>query len=159
LHAAHRDAGLLFKSGGSEDIESDLDITVASPHSGVDVVAMKAFNDRVKADFGRPPGRVFDTNLYARDYNAIEDNLSAPGAAGTAPDHAIAEPVGGVAKMAGIDQDVATLMKQRRFLDEAAFTKMWQALRDAMPEGPDRQRIQQRFEEAEDVYLLTAREK
>jgi len=159
LHAAHREAGLLFKSGGSEDIESDLDITVASPRSGVDVAAMKAFNDRVKADFGRPPGRVFDTNLYARDYNAIEDNLSARGAAGATPDHAIAEPVGGVAKMAGIDQDVATLMKQRRFLDEAAFNKMWHALRDAMPAGTDRDRIRQRFEEAEDVYLLTAREK
>jgi len=159
LHAAHKDAGLLFKSGGSEDIESDLDITVASPGSGVDVVAMKAFNDQVKADFGRPPGRVFDTNLYARDYNAIKDNLSAPGAAGKTPDHAIAEPVGGVASMAGIDQDVATLMKQRRFLDEASFNKMWHALRDSMPEGKDRDRIQQRFEEAEDAYLLTARDK
>ncbi|MBV8502678.1 MAG: hypothetical protein JO006_13280 [Paucibacter sp.] len=159
LHAAHKDAGLLFKSGGSEDIESDLDITVASPRSGVDVVAMKAFNDQVKADFGRPPGRVFDTNLYARDYNAIKDNLSAPGAAGKTKDNAIAEPVGPMSQMAGIDQDVATLMKQRRFLDEASFNKMWHALRDSMPPGKDRERIQQRFEEAEDAYLLTAREK
>ncbi len=159
LHAAHKDAGLLFKSGGSEDIESDLDITVASPGSGVDVVAMKAFNDQVKADFGRPPGRVFDTNLYARDYNAIKDNLSARGAAGKTPDNAIAEPVGAMASMAGIDQDVATLMKQRRFLDEASFNKMWHALYDPMPEGEERERIRQRFEEAEDAYLLTAREK
>jgi len=158
LHAAHREAGLLFKSGGSEDIESDLDITVASPHSGVDVVAMKAFNDQVKADFGRPPGRVFDTNLYARDYNAIKDNLSAPGAAGKTADTNIAEPVGPMASMAGIDQDVATLMKQRRFLDEETFTAMWQALRRAVPES-EQDRVQQRFEEAEDVYLLTAREK
>ena len=159
LHATHKDAGLLFKSGGSEDIESDLDITVASPGSGVDVVAMKAFNDQVKADFGRPPGRVFDTNLYARDYNAIKDNLSARGAAGKTPDNAIAEPVGAMASMAGIDQDVATLMKQRRFLDEASFNKMWHALYDPMPEGEERERIRQRFEEAEDAYLLTAREK
>ncbi|HEY4083052.1 MAG TPA: hypothetical protein VGM81_20395 [Burkholderiaceae bacterium] len=71
LHVKHKAAGLLFRSGGSEDIESDLDITVASPNSGVDVVAMKEFNDKVKKDFGRPPGRVFDTNLYARDYKAI----------------------------------------------------------------------------------------
>ena len=159
LHVKHKAAGLLFKSGGSEDIESDLDITVASPNSGVDVVAMKEFNDQVKKDFGRPPGRVFDTNLYARDYRAIEDNLSAKADAGQMADHAIAEPVGPVANMAGIDQDVATLMKQRRFLDEASFNKMWHALRDSMPAGEDRDRIQRRFEEAEDVYLLTAREK
>ncbi|MBV8379302.1 MAG: hypothetical protein JO369_00880 [Paucibacter sp.] len=158
LHADHPRAGLLFKSGGSEDIESDLDITVASPNSGVDVVAMKAFNDQVKADFGRPPGRVFDTNLYARDYNAIKDNLSAPGAAGTTPDTNIAEPTGAMAKMAGIDQDVATLMKQRRFLGEETYTTMWQALRAAAPES-EQDLIQERFEEAEDVYLLTAREK
>jgi hypothetical protein len=74
-------------------------------------------------------------------------------------DNEIAEPVGPVANMAGIDQDVATLMKQRRFLDETSFNKMWHALRDSMPAGKDRDRIQQRFEEAEDVYLLTAREK
>ncbi len=159
LHAEHKEAGLLFKSGGSEDIESDLDITVASPGSGVDVIAMEKFNKQVQADFAKPPGLVFDTNLYARDYNAIKDNLSARGAAGKTADNAIAEPVGTVASMAGIDQDVATLMKQRRFLDEASFNKMWHALRDSMPEGEERERIRQRFEEAEDAYLLTAQEK
>src|SRR5439155_13901214 len=70
---------LFFVSSGSEDIESDFDITVASLRSGDEVKAMRAFNAACKAKFGRPPGRVFDTNLYARDYKAIkEDNLSAP---------------------------------------------------------------------------------
>jgi hypothetical protein len=166
--------GLLFKSAGSEDIESDLDITVASPGSGDDVKAMRRFNLRVNTDFGRPPGRVFDTNLYARDYNAIKDNMTqGRDAAHTAVDADIAEPLGAVRAIANIDQDVATLMKQRRFLDGVEFTRMWQALCDSIkPAGydglaqPDRERIdaqqqtiQLRFEEAEAIYLLTSVEK
>lgn len=159
LHKKYEGVGLLFKSGGSEDIESDLDITVASPGSGTDVAAMREFNALIQARFGRPPGRVFDTNLYARDYNAIKDTMTR-GREGAAPvDNDIAEPAGEMGKMADIDQDVATLMKQRRFLDEESFTKMWHALWAAMPTEDDKRRIQQRFEEAEAVYLLTAQEK
>lgn len=159
LHAAFPKSGLMFKSSGSEDIESDLDITVASQPPGDDVKAMSRFNSEIKRQFGRPPGRVFDTNLYARDYRAIEDNMT-QGREGAPPqDSDIDQPGGGMAHMSGIDQDVATLMKQRRFMDEASFTAMWQELRDSMTTEKDRQRIQQRFEEAEAVYLLTAQEK
>jgi hypothetical protein len=155
LHARYP-GKLLFSSNGSEDIESDLDITVASPQSGVDVEAMSFFNTSIKGRFGRPPGRVFDTNLYARDYNAIKsDNLSKKDVQAAAADHAIAEPGGAMQKMANIDQDVATLMKQRRFMDADAFTKMWKGLRDSMP-APDRKAIEQSFEEAESAYLITA---
>lgn len=159
LHREFPDAGLMFKSSGSEDIESDLDITVASNPPGDDVKAMRRFNAAIKSRFGRPPGRVFDTNLYARDYRAIEDNMTR-GREGAPPqDRNIDEPMGPMAKMSGIDQDVATLMKQRRFLDEATFTAMWTDLRDSVTSKEDKQRIQQRFEEAEAVYLLTAQEK
>lgn len=152
---------LLFSSNGSEDIESDLDITVASPNSGVDVEAMSWFNTQIKSRFGRPPGRVFDTNLYARDYNAIKsDNLSKKD--GDAPpvpaDHAIAEPGGEMQKMANIDQDVATLMKQRRFMDADAFEDMWLELCNSMP-VEQQATVRQRFEEAEDAYLMTSLEK
>jgi len=159
LHGEFPDSGLMFKSSGSEDIESDLDITVASTPPGDDVKAMSRFNAEIKRRFGRPPGRVFDTNLYARDYRAIEDNMT-KGREGAPPqDSDIDQPSGEMANMSGIDQDVATLMKQRRFLDEASFTKMWEELRDSMTKPEDRKRIQQRFEEAEAVYLLTAQEK
>jgi hypothetical protein len=159
LHGEFPKSGLMFKSSGSEDIESDLDITVASSPPGDDVKAMRRFNSEIKARFGRPPGRVFDTNLYARDYRAIEDNMT-QGREGAAPrDRDIDEPAGPMANMSGIDQDVATLLKQRRFLDEATFTAMWKQLRDSMKDEADRKRIQQRFEEAEAVYLLTAQEK
>lgn len=159
LHAEFPKSGLMFKSSGSEDIESDLDITVASNPPGDDVKAMSRFNAAIKARFGRPPGRVFDTNLYARDYRAIEDNMTQQREGATPRDRDIAEPSGPMANMSGIDQDVATLMKQRRFLDEATFTAMWQQLRDSMRDPADRKRIQQRFEEAEAVYLITAQEK
>lgn len=163
---------LLFKSSGSEDIESDFDITVASPNSGDDVKAMRQFNTIVRARFGRPPGRVFDTNLYARDYNKIDDNLTGQRSAPAPTDHGIDEPVGAMSRMSDIDQDVATLMKQRRFLDADTFQAMWQSLQASMvpkdaqgrPLQTDEARqaaqaIRQRFEEAEDAYLLTAREK
>lgn len=159
LHGEFPDAGLLFKSGGSEDIESDLDITVASSPPGADVQAMRRFNAEIKRMFGRPPGRVFDTNLYARDYSAIEDNLTQERDGEAPKDVGIAEPKGEMAKMANIDQDVATLMKQRRFLSEEAFTAMWQELHDSVTDPVDQKRIQQRFEEAESIYLLTAQEK
>lgn len=150
--------GLIFKSSGSEDIESDLDITVASATPGDDVRAMTRFNAEIKRRFGRPPGRVFDTNLYARDYRAIEDNMT-PGGAKGPKDRDIDQPTGEMVKMSGIDQDVATLMKQRRFLDEATFTTMWHKLYESMKDPADKKRIQQRFEEAESAYLLTAQEK
>lgn len=159
LHAEFPQSGLMFKSSGSEDIESDLDITVASSPPGDDVRAMSRFNAEIKRRFGRPPGRVFDTNLYARDYRAIEDNMTKERDGAPPRDRDIDEPTGPMANMSGIDQDVATLMKQRRFLDEASFTAMWEELRDSMKTAADRKRIQQRFEEAESVYLLTAQEK
>jgi len=160
LHAEHPKA-LIFKSSGSEDIESDLDITVSSPGSARDTVAMKAFNDRVNARYGRPPGRVFDTNLYARDYNAIEDNMSAPADRGADKDHAIAEPTQGSAMvlMSRGDQDVATLMKQRRFVDQETFEDMKAQLLDAMPPGKGREELERKLEEADALYLITAKEK
>jgi hypothetical protein len=158
LHSKY--AGLIFKSSGSEDIESDFDITVGSPHSGDDVLAMREFNNRVKTDLGKPPGRVFDVNLYARDWNAIKDNLTPDTRQKTTGDHGIAEPESpAMRRLANIDQDVATLMKQRRYLSGPEFTVMWKGLQDAMPTKEEKDQIRQRFEEAEDVYLLTANEK
>ncbi|MFN0182508.1 MAG: hypothetical protein ACKVQR_01700, partial [Aquabacterium sp.] len=161
LQKKYASAGLLFKSSGSEDIESDLDITVASPGGTDDVKAMSDFNNTIKAKFGRAPGRVFDTNLYARDYRAIKDNLTNPAdRSQPAPkDEDIASPDGDMAHMSAIDQDVATLMKQRRFLDAEAFTAMWQALVDGIGDAKEKKRIQQRFEEGEAAYLQTAQEK
>lgn len=161
LHTKYKESGLLFKSSGSEDIESDLDITVASPGGVDDVKAMRDFNNTIKAKFGRAPGRVFDTNLYARDYRAIKDNLSKTGdRTGAAPkDEDIASPEGDMAHMSAIDQDVATLMKQRRFLDADTFTQMWEALADGIKDPGEKERIEQRFEEGEAAYLQTARDK
>lgn len=158
LHAEFPDSQLMFKSSGSEDIESDLDITVASVAPGDDVRAMTRFNAEIKRQFGRPPGRVFDTNLYARDYRAIEDNMSR-GRGAPPRDRDIDEPTGEMVKMGGIDQDVATLMKQRRFLDEETFATMAQMLAASMSTDEDEALIQQRFEEAESVYLLTTQQK
>ncbi len=166
LHRKYPKEGLLFKSAGSEDIESDLDITVASPGSVKDVDAMRDFNNAVKANSAARRAVCSTTNLYARDYNAIKDTMTKGRDEADAPvDADMAEPKGAMKPMADIDQDVATLMKQRRFMDDESFTKMWQSLRDGIggetPEiaAENKKRIQQRFEEAEDVYLLTTVDK
>src|SRR5262249_15900399 len=55
---------LIAKAVGSEDIESDIDITFATPRSGDDVKAAQEFNAVMKGRFGKPPGRTFDVNIY-----------------------------------------------------------------------------------------------
>jgi hypothetical protein len=137
LHEGEFGGNLIFKSSGSEDIESDLDITVASPHSGNDVKAMRWFNEQIKRTFGKPGGRVFDTNLYARDWNAIEDTMTPAPRTKNTGDHNIAEPQAPAMKrLANIDQDVATLMKQRRYLSGREFALAMQNLQASMVDGP-----------------------
>ncbi|HEY9867011.1 MAG TPA: hypothetical protein V6D21_22750, partial [Candidatus Obscuribacterales bacterium] len=67
--------GLIAKSVGSADPTSDYDITISTPGSGKDVEAIKWFNAQVRKEFGVEPGTIFDTNLYAKDYLKVEENI------------------------------------------------------------------------------------
>lgn len=151
---------LICKASGSEDIESDIDITIATPRSGDDVKAAQEFNAIIKTRFGKPPGRVFDVNIYPRDYGAIKESFKPDYNVDAIVDENIDEPDQAESlKLSKIDQDVATLIKQRRFLEEGAFNKMLQALIDSVKDEPTKKRIEKQYEEGEDVYLLTGLEK
>ncbi len=152
---------LIASASGSEDIESDIDIAFATPGSGNDVKAAQEFNTAIKKRFKKPPGRVFDVNIYPRDYRPLKGDSFKPSYTVEAlEDEGIDEPEQAESlKLSMIDQDVATLLKQRRFLDESKFNEMLQTLMDKAPDDATKKRIEKQYEEGEDIYLLTSIEK
>ena len=151
---------LIAKASGSEDIESDIDITFATPSSGDDVKAAQVFNTVIIRRFGKPAGRVFDVNIYPRDYGAIKESFKPAYNVDEIEDQNIDEPdQAGSQKLSKTDQDVATLLKQRRFLEESQFNEMLQNLLDQTPDEAVKKRIEKQFEEGEDIYLQTSLEK
>lgn len=151
---------MIANAAGGEGIDSHIDITVATPQSGDDVKAAKAFNEAIKAVYGKPPGRVFNVNLYPRDYNKLTVDKFKPGyTVEPLKDDDIDEPTeGDSAKLGNIDQDVATLLKQRRFLDETQFNDMLNELINKAPKEIQDQ-VAKQYEEADAIYLLTSLEK
>ncbi len=156
---------LIAKTSGSTDLESDIDITFASSAPGDDVKAASNFNAVVKAKFGKPPGRVFDVNIYPRDYNAINESINPDYNLNPVPDKDIDQPSGAMQKLSRVDQDVATLLKQRRFLDDKSFQELMDSVVKAARSVRSRERETKKqiqkpiLEEGEDIYLLTAFEK
>ena len=170
---------LIAKACGSNDLESDIDITFATPggdHYGDDIKAAKEFNDAVIKRFGKPAGRTFDVNIYVRDYRAIKESRNQDYNVEPIADKDVDQPLaptdGGMdfRSASAEDQDVAALMKQRRFLSG----KAWQDYRDSIladletslkKQNPganakqDKAYIQvaKQLDEAEDVYLLSLR--
>jgi hypothetical protein len=150
---------LIAKTSGSTDLESDIDITFASSAPGDDVRAAKQFNAIVKAQFGKPPGRVFDVNIYPRDYNAINESINPDYAVSPIADRDIDQPTGAMQKLSRVDQDVATLLKQRRFLDDASFQTLMKSVVDSATDEATAKQISKQFEEGEDIFLLTTIDK
>ena len=151
---------LIAKASGSTDLESDIDITFATPRSGDDVAAAKKFNDQVKKDFGKPPGRTFDVNIYIREYGTIKESFNEFHEVGASPDENLTpqrDP--DMDKLTQIDQDVATLLKQRRFQSDTAFDLTLQALLSGITGKADRADVRRRYEEAESNYYLTLQAK
>lgn len=150
---------LIAKTSGSNDLESDIDITFAASDAGDDVKAAAEFNKAVKAKFGKPPGRVFDVNIYPRDYNAIEESINTDYNVNPIADRDIDQPDGAMQKLSRVDQDVATLLKQRRFLDDQAFSSLMESVIAGAPDAATQKQIRKQFEEGEDIFLMTAFEK
>jgi hypothetical protein len=150
---------LIAKTSGSTDLESDIDITFASSAPGDDVRAASQFNAIVKAKFGKPPGRVFDVNIYPRDYNAINESINPDYAVHPIADKDIDQPTGAMQRMSRVDQDVATLLKQRRFLDDESFQALMKSVVDSATSGSAARQITKQFEEGEEIFLMTTIEK
>lgn len=151
---------LIAKASGSEDIESDIDITFATPNSGQDVDAAMEFNNSIKTRYGKPPGRVFDVNIYPRDYGAIRESMNPTYNIDPIRDHDIDEPeTEASVKLDKIDQDVASLLKQRRFMEAEDFNKMLKSVLASISDPEAKKRAQKQYEEGEDIFLLTSLEK
>ncbi|MDQ2686317.1 MAG: DUF4157 domain-containing protein, partial [Armatimonadota bacterium] len=133
--------GLLAKSVGSADLTSDYDLTLATPGSDGDVKAVAKFNKRVETVFGKQPGTVFDTNLYAKDYLGVSENISLSvkdrvTADPRLKDKAAESPGGGQSQTGALDQDVMSLLKQRRFMPQVEWDRYTEQVVDAMGEPP-----------------------
>lgn len=118
MRAAH--PALIWKSVGSMSLTSDYDITLTIPGDPVGAIGVvQAFNQGVAALFGAQPGTVFDTNLYVRDFSSV--NAKGRGSVSGIKDTPVPEKPRALKKMLEAGQDVAALLKQRRFMDQGEF--------------------------------------
>lgn len=142
---------LLAKSAGSNDASSDYDITLASPGNDNDVKAIEDFNNQVKADFGVQPGTIFDTNLYAKDYGAI--NQSDEFKDGASPDDTVPGHTAAMEQVEYDFQDVAALLKLRRYMDQAEWDSYVENMLTNIDVGK-RGAVQRKYDEADGIYQI-----
>jgi hypothetical protein len=151
---------LIAKASGSTDLESDIDITFVTSASKEDVIAARRFNAHILDEFGKPPGRTFDVNIYIREYgdgnkesfnefHSLEPNV----------DFNLPESTNDqTKKLTQVDMDVATLLKQRRFLPQDQFDDLLGDVLDGMAEA-QRKKVLHKYEEGEGIYFSTLRDK
>ena len=153
--------GLIAKASGSTDMESDIDITFASAYQdGMEINAARDFNQEIIRKFGKSPGRVFDVNIYPRDYNAIKESFNPDFNLEPLIDVDIDHPEDrDMKRMSQIDMDVSTLMKQRRFMDQSSFNQLLDSVVEGIESDELGVNVRDRYEEGEDIYLLTSIEK
>lgn len=150
--------GLIAKSVGSQDLTSDYDITISTPDSGNDVEAIKWFNTRVRTEFGVEPGTLFDTNLYAKDYLKVQENIDDSAKAEQNPDTDLAQPGGGFGGMGHLSQDVAALVKQRRYMKQVEWDSYVESVVQSIADPQQQYLIRHQYEEADSVYQMFAYE-
>ncbi|MBE9125559.1 MULTISPECIES: hypothetical protein [unclassified Coleofasciculus] len=149
---------LIAKSVGSTDLSSDYDITVSTPETGEDVEAVNDFNNIVKSEFGVQPGTLFDTNLYAKDFLKVEGNIKADNQQQLAADKDLLQPENGLKEFSNLDQDVAALVKQRRFMNQTEWDKYTQTVVQNISDPEQAKAILKQYEEADGIYQIAAYE-
>lgn len=148
--ACERGQRIVSKSVGSTDMTSDYDITVGitgGDVSGAELDAIQQFNDDIRLSFGQQPGTVFDTNVYAKDFLALN-----------ADDQRLPLPANGAAmyQMMVEGQDIGALIKQRRYMSK----DQWDAFQDHVEAGVEalnpaaKALAVYRYESADHSYLL-----
>lgn len=150
--------GLIAKSVGSQDPTSDYDITISTPGSGNDVEAIKWFNAQVRKEFGVEPGTVFDTNLYAKDYLKVEENIDDKAKAEQKSDRDLDQPNRGFSKIGSLSQDVAALVKQRRYMKRVEWDNYVDTVVRNIPDPKQQKLIRHQYEEANKIYQVAAYE-
>lgn len=149
--------GLISKSVGSQDRESDYDITISSPGTDNDVKAVAEFNNIVKSEFGKQPGTVFDTNLYAKDYLKVEENIDDAAKKNTqGTDKDLDQPEQKFSQTGSLDQDVAALVKQRRYMNPAEWENYTQSVVSQIGDPKEQGSIFKQYEEADAIFQVAA---
>ncbi|WP_027250225.1 hypothetical protein [Planktothrix agardhii] len=148
--------GLIAKSVGSADPTSDYDITISTPGSGNDVEAIKWFNTQVRKEFGVEPGTVFDTNLYAKDYLKVEENIDDTAKAEQKSDRDLDQPNRGFSKIGSLSQDVAALVKQRRYMKQVEWDNYVNQVVNSITDPQQQKLIRHQYEEADSIYQVAA---
>jgi hypothetical protein len=150
--------GLIAKSVGSQDPTSDYDITISTPGSGDDVEAIQWFNTQVRTEFGVEPGTLFDTNLYAKDYLQVKENIDEAAVAEQTPDADLEQPDGAFGSMGHLSQDVAALVKQRRYMKQVEWDRYVDEVVQSIDDPERRKLTLLQYEEADGVYQIFAHE-
>lgn len=150
--------GLIAKSVGSQDPTSDYDITISTPGSGQDVEAINWFNEQVRKEFGVEPGTVFDTNLYAKDYLKVEENIDDAAKSEQKSDQDLDQPDGEFGTMASLSQDVAALIKQRRYMKQVEWDQYVEEVVSGIKDPEQQKLIRHQYEEADSIYQVAAYE-
>ena len=143
------DDKLVAKSVGSTNLTSDYDITLSTKDgTGEEIDAIKEFNATIKAQLKVPPGVCFDTNLYAKDFLKVDDNILD----GTRNDKEAIATITGFLEEDQSDQDVAALTKQRQYLGAEGWDDYKDGILKALPKEAQAASRQQ-FEEAETLFI------
>ncbi|VXD24516.1 hypothetical protein [Planktothrix paucivesiculata] len=151
--------GLIAQSVGSADPTSDYDITISTPGSGKDVEAIKWFNAQVRKEFGVEPGTVFDTNLYAKNYLKVEENIDNQAAMGEQkPDQNLEQVEGEFGKIASLSHDMAALVKQRRYMKQVEWDNYVNQVVNNITDPEQQKFTRNQYEEADSIYQIAASE-
>jgi len=150
------DGHLVVKSVGSQNLTSDYDLTLSTDdESGRELQAIRNFNYGVKTRFGKQPGVVFDTNLYAKDFLKVDDNVLQPGLS----DGKGVEQVKVMLTSDRSDQDVAALTKMRQYMDPDEWQEYFEQLcEDGGISEKYRKQIEVQLDETDALYLEKNRE-
>ncbi|MCT7983115.1 DUF4157 domain-containing protein [Laspinema sp. A4] len=149
---------LIAKSVGSQDPTSDYDITISTPNSGEDVEAIEWFNIQVRKEFGVEPGTLFDTNLYAKDYLKVQENIDESAISDQKPDADLEQPDGVLGAMGHLSQDVAALVKQRRYMKQVEWDRYVDEVVQSIDDPARKKLTLLQYEEADSVYQIFAHE-
>ena len=145
---------LVAKSVGSNNLTSDYDITLSSTDgSGQEIDAISDFNAAIKRKLRVPPGVCFDTNLYAKDFLKVKDNILD----GERDDKEAIAAIKDFLEEDRSDQDVAALTKQRRYMGAEGWDDYKDGILNALPEGKARDAGRAQLEEAETLYITRMR--
>ncbi|MBW4443396.1 MAG: hypothetical protein KME10_19625 [Plectolyngbya sp. WJT66-NPBG17] len=143
---------LVAKSVGSTDLSSDYDVTIAAP-DGNDVKILRAFNEAIKKEFQAQPGTLFDTNIYVKDYTKVEKNIEFS----DVEDYKDSDLADGTKAMSDGDQDIAALVKQRRF----STSDEWKSYVTSVCQGFDLElqiKVRKQYDIADALFNLAVRD-